>query len=413
MATPEQIAHLLRRTGFAIQPGQLQSLASEDIHDLIDQRLEDEGWALSEAEANARDLEDVRYDTLPTEWMNRIMSPAAGLHERMVWFWHNHFTTNRNETTYRHLWRQHHLVRRHALGNLRDLTRDIIVDGAMLHFLDGDGSIGEAPNENFSREFMELFVLGRNAGYTEQDVRAGARILSGWSVEYETAEVIFESDRHYSRPVEFLGERRQWTLDDYVDTVLTQPSAAGYIAGKIHSYLTSMPLSDERRGELADVLSGNDWEIRPLLSEILHHDDFTDAQGRRTRQPVEWLAGAATAFDVDAVGEDGFEFWQLSASGQTPFEPPNAAGWVDDERWSSPSQVIGRGNTVMHWDIGDRLINSIEPSPEAVLEHCGIPVASDATLNAMRRALDAQTEYDRGLELLLTLAVLSPEFATI
>lgn len=414
MATAEQVAHTLRRTSFGIRLGQVDSHLDTDIHDLIDEVLSDEGWALSEEETFARNLEDINWDTLPSEWIERIMQPDARLHERMVWFWHNHFTTNRHETKHSLVWRQHQTMRRHALGNLRDLARALLVDGAMLHFLDGSGSTGDAPNENFSREFMELFMLGRNAGYTEDDVRAGARILSGWYVDWETDDVEFSNEDNYSRPVAFLGQRRRWNLDTYLDAVLAQPTCAGHIAGKLHDYFVSTPLSDERRAELGEVLRSNNWEIRPLMSAMLHHDDFVNAVGVRTREPVEWTAAAAALFDIENAGEEnGFEFWQVYQTGQVPFEPPNVAGWVNDERWSSASQVMARGNTVLNWEISDRLINSISPNPTAVLEHCGIYSPSETTLAALDAALAAQTEYDYGLELLLTLAVLSPEFATI
>ncbi len=414
MATAEQVAHTLRRTSFAVHPGQVSSFADTDIHDVIDEILSDEGWALSEEETASRNLEDAQWDTLPSEWIDRMMQPDAKLHERMVWFWHNHFTTNRQETKRSLVWRQHQTIRRHAMGNLRDLARAIITDGAMLHFLDGSGSRGDAPNENFSREFMELFMLGRNAGYTERDVRAGARILSGWYVDWETDDVGFSNEDNYARPVEFLGQRKRWNLDSYLDAVMAQPTCAGHVAGKLHDYFVSTPLTDERRNELGEVLRSNNWELRPLMSEMLHHDDFVNALGVRTREPVEWLTAAAAIFDLENVGEDeGFKFWQIYQTGQVPFEPPNVAGWVNDERWSSASQVMVRGNTVLNWQVSDRVINSVTPTPEAVLAHCGIFSPSESTLNALHEALAVQTEYDHGLELLLTMAVLSPEFATI
>lgn len=413
MADAHQIAHLYRRTGFAVPPDAFRRHSGDDIHDLIDARLEDEGWALDVAEAAERDFEDVEWYTLPSEWMERIMQPEAGLHERMVWFWHGHFTTNRSDTNHRDIWRQHHLIRRHAMGNVKELARELITDAAMLHFLDGAGSRGDAPNENFSREFMELFVLGRNAGYTEDDVRAGARIVSGWSVDWETGAVEFNPDHHYDRPVSFLGTRQRWTLDSYVDALFSMPSAAGHIAAAVHAELVSTPLTNDRRDALGEVLRSNDWEIKPLLADMLHHDDFTSAAGRRSRQPVEWLAGATMAFGIRSFEERGLEFWHMGETGQVPFEPPNVGGWPNDDRWSSASQVVSRGNALVHWELSDTLIDRIEPTPAAVLAHCGVAEATDETVGALQRAIDTQTEYDHGLELLLTLALLSPEFAVV
>lgn len=413
MASPEQVAHLLRRTGFGIRPGQIDAFARIDIHDLIDERIADVGWALSENEAEARNFDDVEWDTLSREWIDQMLSPSSGLHERMTWFWHGHFTSSKDKATDRLMVRQHHLIRRHALGNFRDFARSILVDGAMLRFLDGDGSRGDAPNENLSREFLELFMLGRGNGYTEADIRAGARILSGWDVNYETSEVSFDPEAHYDRPVEFFGVRKKWTLDAYVDAVLAHEACAEHVASRIHDHLVSTELSAERRSELGQALRDNDWEIRPLLAEILHHEDFVEGRGRRTRQPVEWFVAAAVATGIDQLGENGFDMWQIYSSGQIPFLPPNVAGWPDDDRWSSATQVMTRGNAILNWQLPPGILNSVAPTSEAVLTHLGIPDVSASTAAALDEAIAIQTEYDSGLELLMVTALLSPEFSLI
>lgn len=413
MARPDQIAHVFRRTGFRIPDRAFSQYTSTDIHDLIDERLNDRGSALSEEDANARNLDDVEWYSLPAEFLEQMMAPNAGLHERMVWFWHGHFTTERGETNHREMWRQHQLIRRHGLGNVRELTRAIITDGAMLHYLDGSRSRGDAPNENFSREFLELFMLGRNQGYTEDDIRAGARILAGWNVDYQTGDITFDEANAYDRPVTFLGRRTRWDLESYVEAVLDQPSCAGHIAAAIHSHLVSAPLGDARRDQLGQVLRNNDWEVLPLLEEILHGEDFVEARGRRTRQPVEWFTAATAAFGIDRFEELGVEYWHIQQMGQVPFEPPNVSGWPDDNRWSSASQVIARGHAMMSWDVADRVINRVEPTADAVLAHCGIAEASERTIAALEEAIVAQTEFDYGLELLLSLALLSPEFSVV
>ncbi len=407
----EAIAHVLRRTGFGLWPDDLAQYRSADVETLISERIWADGWSQTVEEAAERDVEDDSWDLLPKEWIDVMLGTESPLHERMVWFWHDHFTSNIGETRRNLMWQQHQRIRRHALGNVRSLAREMLEDGAMLHFLDGAGSRGDAPNENLSREFLELFMLGRNAGYTEDDIRAGARILSGWWVDWETSEVGFDPDASYQRPVTFLGNRRRWNLDAYVDAVMAMPSCAGHIAGRIHDYLVSTPLSDERRSQLGDVLRDNDWEIRPLLEAMLLHEDFTEARGVRTRQPVEWTVAAAMAFGHRRIEDFGLELWMLQASGQAPFDPPNVAGWPDDDRWSSATQVMTRANMILNWDVPDWLIDRLDPTPDAVLRHCGILDATNDTRAALESALRRTGEYDRGVDLLLLLSLLSPEFA--
>jgi len=407
-----QVAHILRRTGFGIRPGDIERWADTDIGDLVEDRLADEGWFQTAEEAAEREFADDGYDLLHREWLGRMLEPQAGLHERMVWYWHAHFTSSRRGTTDRLMWRQHQLIRRNALGNFRELARSILEDGAMLHYLDGAGSRGDSPNENLSREYLELFTRGRNAGYTEADVRAGARILSGWWVDWDSGEVGRSAEDAYDRPVEFLGVRRRWNLDEYVDAVLAGSEASEHVAAGLHSHFVSTPLSDTRKKELGALLRSNDWEIRPLLAELLRSDEFLSGAGVRTRQPVEWLLAAAAVLDFGTLDDFGFELWQLDATGQTPFEPPNVAGWADDDRWSSATQVMVRANTVLDWEISDALIDSIEPTVDAVLAHCGLFDVSPETRAALNSAIEDQDEYDRGLDLLLALALVSPEFAT-
>ncbi len=406
----ERVAHILRRTGFGVRPGELDARRAIDIHDLIDERIDTDGWSVSAEEAAGREIDD-QWDLLPKEWMNTMLGSESPLHERMVWFWHDHFTSNIGETQRTLMWQQHQLIRRHALGNVRDLARAMLEDGAMLHFLDGSGSTGESPNENLSREYLELFMLGRNAGYTEDDVRAGARILAGWLVDWETGEVGFDPGAAYRRPVTFLGQRKRWDLDDYVDAVLAMPTCAEHIAACIHAHLVSTELTAERRAQLGAVLRDNDWELRPLLREMLHHDDMTEARGVRTRQPVEWTMAAAMTFGFGDIADFDLELWQVQNMGQAPFDPPNVAGWPDDNRWSSATQVMAKANMILNWDIPDWLFDQLDPSPAAVMRHCGVLNPTAETTAALETAFARTGEYDRGVDLLLLLTLLSPDFS--
>ncbi len=410
--TETRSAHILRRLGFAARADEIATARERDPHELVDDLLDRPGWSLEESDTDARVFGDDDYETLGREWLDRLLMPEVGAHERLVWFWHDHFTTHFEETSTMLMWRQHQRVRRHALGNFRTLAREMVTDGAMLHYLDGSGSRGDSPNENFSREFLELFMLGRNADYAEDDIRAGARILAGWWADWDTGEVRWAAEDAYSRPVTFLGRRRRWTIDEYVDAVLEMPSCAEHVAARLHEYFVTTPLSEDRRRRLGRILRGADWELRPLLEEILHHGDFVNARGRRTRQPVEWLVAAAAVYGFESLEEFDFEFWELWATGQIPFAPPNVAGWPEDDRWSSASQVMSRLGTVLDWELSDELLDSVEPTPVAVLHHCGIPEASPTTREALERAIGSQGEFDRGLDLMLALAVVSPEFVT-
>ena len=403
----ELISHLLRRATFGPHPGRVEELLGTRTDDLVDDLLGGAEVEISDDEARDRSFDDEEWDAIVQWWLGRLVDPAAGLHERMTWYWHTHFTSSLDKVPARAMWRQHALVRRHALGNFRDLCHEMTTDAAMLVYLDGSYSTGDAPNENFARELMELFTLGAGA-YAEDDIRVAARGFSGWVVDGETADVGFEPENHYDRPLTFLGTRRRWSAEALVDRILDHPACAGHVAGRIHRHLVGTSPTPARREELASSFRRSDYEIRPLVEDILRHPTFWAAVRARPRQPVEWLVAALAALDLV---DQPIDTWWLELLGQLPFGPPNVAGWPDDERWLAASQMLLRTTRIIELELPDSLYDRVPAEVDAVLARCGIYDPTPATLAALDRAASAQPEYENGLELLLTLALTSPEFS--
>ncbi|MEZ5247520.1 MAG: DUF1800 domain-containing protein [Acidimicrobiales bacterium] len=403
MERHEAVAHLLRRTTFGPRPGQVERLVDRDLDDVITEIVDDRGDRAEGAAAPDLDADD----ELVVWWLNRLRDPRAGLHERMVWYWHGHFTTSLAQVTADMMWQQHLRIRRHALGNFRDLTRELLTDAAMLVYLDGSGSRGEEPNENLARELMELFTLGVG-NYTEDDVKAAARALSGYWVDWETAEVHFEAADHYDRPVRFLGERAHYDVDRVVEALLDQPACARHVAGRLHRHLVGLDAEPAQLDRLAAVFRAHDLEITPLVEAILRSDAFAGARRTRTRQPIEWLVAALPALGADDAEID---VWSLSVAGQLPFHPPNVAGWPDGDRWVDGSQVLNRINRVLDLGWQEAIDLEVEPDVDTVLARCGIWDVSPTTRAVLDDAIRRQSEYDRGLELLFALTLTSPEFA--
>jgi uncharacterized protein (DUF1800 family) len=403
-----QIAHVLRRTTFGPHPGQVDAFADQfgdsGARGTVDALLDGPVELLPDAAVQGKRFD--QYEELLAWWVDRLRQPATGVHEKLVWFWHGHLTSSRDKAGETLLWRQHHVLRRHALGSFRELMQAIAVDGAMLRFLDGDGSQGESPNENFAREVMELFCLGVG-NYTEDDVKAAARAFSGWSVDGEDLVVSFDPERGYDRPVTFLGQRRQWDARSAIDAIVDHPACAPHVAGELWRFYAGTTPSAGVLDDLAKVFRDADLQIKPLVAAILRHDDFLASARSRARQPLEWLLPALAVWG----STDKVESWWCEQLGQVPFEPPNVAGWPLDDRWASAGQHLTRTGIVLDLEVGRSVIDGVPVDVGAVLEHCGVYDASESTRAAMARALAAQTEYDRGLELLLTLAVSSPEFA--
>ncbi len=425
MTTPEirkQIAHVFRRCGFGPAPGAVEAWQDEGPEALIEDLLARETIEFR-SEANLYDGFDLGgeddddadyrlYDAAVDEIAERMRTGSNPLHERMSWYWCTHLTSSRERADATMMWRQHQLFREHALGHFPTLMRRVTTDAAMLLYLDGSESRGSNPNENYAREFLELFTLGRNGGYTEDDVRAAARILSGWWVDWETGEVFYEAERAYTRPVTFMGERRRWSLDGFIEFVCSRRACAEHVTTRIYNHVVGPELTDERRDELATVFVDAGLEIKPLIAAIVRGQDFLDAVHARPRQPIEWLIGARQALGLPGLF-DADEAWSLELLGQIPFQPPNVAGWPLDNRWASASQIISRTSVALDWELPERLYDEIEPTVDAVLARCGIYEPSASTLAALKQIEADVSEYDGRLDLLLLTTLVTPEFTLL
>jgi len=371
---------------------------------------------LADLDLESGEYDDDNYKVAQALALRTIGEMGHGdnqLHERMTWFWHTHFTSSFEASSALGIWTQRQLIRRHAMGNFAELAREITTDAAMLHYLDGADSRGDAPNENYAREFLELFTLGRDGGYTEDDVRGAARILAGWDVDYETREVFFNPDEAYDRPVTFMGERRRWSLDDFVATVCAKPACARHVSAQIYRHLVGPDLSDARNDELAAVFAASGLDIFVLVSEILRGPDFLEAVNSRARQPVEWFVGMYHALGLDLRTLEEDDLWRFEALGQVPFYPPTVAGWPLDDRWAAADQVIARTSIVFDQDLPTETIDGVTPTVEAVLARCGIFEPSAATFDALKQIETNVSEYDRRLELLFATVLVSPEFTLL
>ena len=123
----------------------------------------------------------LRWRTVSTWWINRMATVEEPIHEKLTLLWHNHFATSAQKVPFA-VWMgaQNQTLRTLKLGDFRTLAVAMLSDAAMLYWLDGFSNNANRPNENLSREFMELFTLGHGDGYSEMDVREGARALTGW-----------------------------------------------------------------------------------------------------------------------------------------------------------------------------------------------------------------------------------------
>jgi uncharacterized protein (DUF1800 family) len=277
----------------------------------------------------------------------------------------------------------------------------------MLIYLDGDPSVVTAPNENYSREVMELFALG-TGNYTETDVRNGAKALAGWDVNWDTGVATFSPEYALTTPVTFLGKSVK-RYDEVINAVCDNAACAPFIAGKLHKFFHGVDPSSQRRAELAAIFVNNNLEIRPLVEAILRDPAFFDSSVRmnRAKLPVEWVTHA---FSATGYSDGG---WQASVAdnlGQLPFYPPSVAGWPGGTRWLAAANAIARADLAKDGPYLDAINNSSD-MVATTLARCSLYEVSSATRTALNQvAVLTIPKWQRAM-VLLAVALCSPEFA--
>lgn len=400
-STEAQIAHVLRRTTFGPFPGQVKALAPKGVDAAISSVLAAKPLATTPAPPIDDDGSNAPVDW----WLDRMADPKAGIHEKMTWFWHGHLTTSHSKVfRWKVEFPQHLLLRKYAMGSFATLLQKITLDAAMLLYLDGSWSTADDPNENYGRELMELFALGRG-NYTQDDVHNGARALAGWYVDWDTGATGFNDWGALHAPVPFLG-KSVLRAPDVVAAVLAHPRSAPWVVGRIHLFLTgaapARPVS-----ALAGTFRSSGFETRPVVEAIVRDPGFMRGRMNRARTPVEWILPAMAALGLT---RKDVRRWTLSDMGQLPFHPPSVAGWPAGLRWLSPSFALARAAFATDATGITAVANAADPVA-AALERCSLYEVTAQTLTALQTAADDLPNAKERATVLLALAVGSPEFA--
>ncbi|MSR61198.1 MAG: DUF1800 domain-containing protein [Planctomycetes bacterium] len=273
-------------------------------------------------------------------WVERILAARDPLRERMVLFWHGHFTSSLGlvKSSYEMI-QQNQLFRRLALGNFRELLHQVAHDPAMLLYLDSDSSRKEHPNENFARELLELYTLGEG-NYSEQDVGEVARAFTGWS--QADGRFYLNPKRHDEGAKHVLGvELREG--DEVLEVVLAQAACARHIARALLSYFEGLEPAPERLERYAAGLRA-DWRIDSFLRRLFLDPDFyrDEACASRVSSPLDYLVGAAQRLGV--TPPPSLAFAGAALLGQRLFFPPTVRGWEGGDNWTTSASLVLRGS---------------------------------------------------------------------
>ncbi len=418
----ERIAHVVRRLSMGPHPDRLDRLGS------VDEAI---GAAFSTGDpspmapvpdppADAKSGRDPQViGSAITWWFERMITPSRPIEERLIWFWHDHFATSLAKVKVPYLMvRQHHTIRALATGSFADLLGAIATDPAMLIYLDGAKSSVKQRNENFGRECLELFTMGRTGGYTQDDVVAASRAFTGWVIDVPGTkwsgiaaapwQSAFVPRRHDDAEVTLFGRSAAFDLPGALEVILEQPATPRFIAAKLFRELVGL----EPDGTTLDALAAGfaaDWQILALAKAITATPAFrSDAAVRaKFRSPVERTVAIAQAAGASTVAlgrvarraKAGSLAGALQAMSALPFVPPNVAGFPKGPRLAGP------GELTRHVELLGAL-PSAPPVPagdDALLARFGLFDVSTET----RAALAAERDPARRFALVAT----CPEFA--
>jgi uncharacterized protein (DUF1800 family) len=343
----ERIAWLHRRAGFGLAPGELDQLVALGPAQVLDRLVEPDAHGVAVAPdpwsglALPLSSEETRKDggRAIVAWLDHLARTPRPLEDWMAWFWHGHLVSSLLEVKRPALMvGQVRTYRRLGLGSFGELVRAMAIDPAMLVYLDGDSSTGDNPNENFGRELMELFTLGFGI-YTEPDVKAAARALTGWRIDRATGAARFVPRRHDPTPQKLLGATGVSDLDGVVAAVTQHEACAPFVAGRLAAAILGPGVDAHLVSELAGGFRASGLQIRPLVRSILEAG-LDGASTELVTAPVPWLVAAERATAVTLPGSARLP--ALQAAGQLPMVPPNVGGWPGGSAWLATSTVVAR-----------------------------------------------------------------------
>jgi len=380
---PEHAKHLLKRTTFGARKEDIVFFSSISLTHAVDALLDTaevipppplnhynddkytdpeiilgETWIKATKQQGGSGFR--RKNSLKAWWTGLELKQDRTLREKMVLFWHNHFSTQtENIDLAISCYNYNTLLREYALGNFKQLTKAITTDPGMLKYLNGTNNIKKAPDENYGRELQELFTIGKGPGshYTEIDVKAVARVLTGFRIDPRNmpdTKSVFDPSRHDETDKQFSsfynnriiqgrkGKDGALELDDMLDMIFEQEEVSRFICRKLYRFFVYHSIDNTTEKNIIEPLAKtfrkNNYEIKPVLKQLLTSKHFFDDanKGAMIKSPLDFTIGLCREFNItipeDTDIKSTYQAWlalhNIAAQMQQNLgDPPNVAGW--------------------------------------------------------------------------------------
>jgi uncharacterized protein (DUF1800 family) len=375
--------HLLRRTQFGVKLAELKSVKDIGLTASLDFLLNDQlpqplppvkeynpanaavpdtliagGQTWVNDPVTDGTINSLRRASFKKWWVGQMLNQQISLREKMTLFWHNHFATESVDIgNAQYLFKHHSFLRKNALGNFKNLVREITTDPAMLVYLNGQNNNKTAPDENYAREIQELFAIGKGkgAGFNEADVKAAARVLTGWRNNAPEIKSFFDPNRHdvndkqfseFYKSKKIVGrtgvDAGAIELGEMIDMLFETNEVALYLCRRLYVWFIHYQITPEIEESiivpLAQVFRQNNYEVKPVLRMLLGSEHFFDPMNRgcQIKSPVDMLIGMLREMEVkfpaDGQYTTQYGLWNqlvnyLTNMQQNIGDPPDVSGW--------------------------------------------------------------------------------------
>jgi hypothetical protein len=410
MAYQEDIAlmaHLMRRAGFGAGRDELEARVAKGYEATVEELLHPE----TQAPVDAYSL--MRYQPaalLPggqppmgnVNWMFYLVNTKRPLEEKIALFWHHVFATgNAKVDNYDQLLEQIKLFRDMGMGDYRELLVELAKNPSMIFWLDNNENHGNAVNENWGRELLELFSMGVG-NYTEKDVREASRAFTGWTFETKIPRLPYgrfpwkfeyRPEDHDDGEKEFLGHRGRFNGEDIINIIVQQPACARFVARHLYNFFVAdepqvpswsieAPRDPQAIDTLATTFRESKYDIRSVLRVLFNSDFFKKARFQHMKSPAEVVVGTLRLVGNYEIPRPGYGELSMQPSymGQDLLNPPSVEGWHTGKEWINSGSLMARINFVAEL-IGDpslpgvrAIINRLKAkgtlTPEQLVDGC-------------------------------------------
>lgn len=359
--------HLLWRAGFGPGINQLEDLHKKDIKSLINDLFKEETFLYvnydtpdiaetgdymmndqtpAEKKKEMQRISRLQNEELNLNFLDKMVNSKEQMREKMAFFWHGHFASRVvNPKFNRQIL---NVIRKNALGNFKDLLFEVSQAPAMLNFLNNQQNKKDHPNENFAREVMELFTMGRG-NYTEKDIREGARAFTGWGSDKE-GNFKERKNLHDEGSKTFLGKTGNFTGTDVLNIILEQKATAKFITTKIYKFFVNENVDENIVKSLSESFYQSGYDIKKLMMDIFSSSWFYDKKniGSRIKSPIELMAGMMRSLPMTIQNPENLIVYQ-KLLGQMLLYPPNVSGWPNGKSWIDSSTLMLRLQIPQIW----------------------------------------------------------------